>query len=128
MRHPDGHEPEDRQPDPEQSRRIADLSPDQIQAIDAALLAAADIGWRKVAFLVATVMTGPARVPGIADVYYAQRVRALVANGSLVAQGVLSRMRYSEVRIAGEAGVLKPGNLFEPDSGRGSTDSGIKPT
>lgn len=101
MEHFDQYEPEDGQPDSKALSRIADLSLNQIQAMDAALLAAADIRWRKVAFLVATAMNGPAHVPGIPDVYYAQRVRALVANGSLTAQGFLSRMRYSEVRIAG---------------------------
>lgn len=104
MENSDEHEPEDRQPNPEELGLIADLSPDQIQSIDAALLAAAHIRWRKVAFLVATAMTDPDRVRGIPDVYYAQRVREMVANGALAAQGFLSRMRYCEVRIAGQAG------------------------
>lgn len=103
MENSDKYEPEDGQPGPEALALIANLSLDQIEAIDAALLAAAGTRWRKVAFVIATAMTGPASVPGIPDVYYAQRVRALVAGGSLIAQGVLSRMRYSEVRIAGEA-------------------------
>lgn len=41
----------------------------------------------------------PQRRPGIADVFYAQRVRKLVARGVLEAQGDLARMRHGEVRI-----------------------------
>nr|WP_262975148.1 DUF3658 domain-containing protein [Stenotrophomonas maltophilia] len=41
----------------------------------------------------------PQRRPGIADVFYAQRVRKLVARGVLEAQGDLARMRHGEVHI-----------------------------
>ena len=39
------------------------------------------------------------RVIGIPDVFYAQRVRKLVEDGHLEAQGNLAYMRYSEVRL-----------------------------
>lgn len=39
------------------------------------------------------------RVPGLPDLFYAQRVRALVEKGLLVAEGNLAFMRYSEVRL-----------------------------
>jgi len=42
----------------------------------------------------------PNRVAGIPDVYYSQRVQALVASGNLEAQGNLSCMRFSEVRLS----------------------------
>jgi hypothetical protein len=99
MAHPDEYEPDDGQLDSAELGLIAALSREQIQAIDAKLLTAADTRWRKVAFLVATAMTSPSRVPGIPDTYYAQRVREMVSSGTLEARGVLSRMRYSEVRI-----------------------------
>ncbi|TYT25403.1 hypothetical protein FZO89_03480 [Luteimonas viscosa] len=104
MERPNEYEPEDEQPDPEELELIAALSAEQVQAIDAALLAAADSKWRKVAFLIAMAMTRPDRIPGIPDVYYAQRVREMVFSGTLEAQGVLSRMRYSEVRISSQVG------------------------
>lgn len=100
MGRPEDQESEDEQLDSEDLELIAALSSSQVQAIDAALLAAADSKWRKVAFLVATAMTSAARIPGLPDIYYAQRVREMVARGRLEARGVLSRMRYSEVRIA----------------------------
>ena len=39
------------------------------------------------------------RFPNIPDVYYAQRVRRLVAVGELESQGNLEYMGYSEVRL-----------------------------
>ncbi|MCF7222591.1 DUF3658 domain-containing protein [Marilutibacter chinensis] len=95
------HEPADRSLESAELALIAALSPDRIQAMDAALLTAADARWRKVAFLVACSMTGPAHVVGVPDAYYAQRVRQLVADGALESRGSLSRMRYSEVRLPG---------------------------
>ena len=100
MGHFDQYEHEDPQPNSDELKRIAALKPEQIQTIDEALLAAADARWRKVAFIVAMVMTGPSRMPGIPDSYYSGRVKALVSIGALEAQGILSRMRYSEVRLA----------------------------
>jgi hypothetical protein len=39
------------------------------------------------------------RVPGLPDLFYAQRVRVLVERGLLIGEGNLSFMRYSEVRL-----------------------------
>lgn len=38
----------------------------------------------------------------IPDVFYSHRVRDLVSNGHLEAQGNLHRMRFSEVRLASQ--------------------------
>ena len=38
------------------------------------------------------------RIPRLPDLYYAQRVRALVEEGALVAEGNLDYMGYGEVR------------------------------
>ena len=64
------------------------------------LLAQATQTWRKVARIVG-LATGELseRLPDIPDVYYAQRVRRLVAVGELESQGDLAYMRYSEVRL-----------------------------
>ena len=42
---------------------------------------------------------GPYRFESIPDVFYSQRVKALVENGLLESQGNLDFMRYSEVRL-----------------------------
>ena len=39
------------------------------------------------------------RVPGLPDLYYSQRVRALVERGELIVEGHLDFMRFSEVRL-----------------------------
>lgn len=80
---------------------VADsLSPEMIQKIDAELLSHAQHRERKVAMIVGLAMMNPAvRVPGLPDIYYAQRIRALVASGKLLAEGNLEYMRYSEVRL-----------------------------
>jgi len=91
-------------PDPplnaEQARVAASLSAEFIARIDAELLSHARPRSRKVAMLVGLAMGNQAlRVPGLPDLYYAQRVRALVEKGSLIAEGNLDFMRYSEVRM-----------------------------
>ncbi|MGO1069775.1 DUF3658 domain-containing protein [Lysobacter sp. CA199] len=95
------YEPRDPPLDEDALKLVAALRPEQIQAIDAALMHVSDHSWHKVAFVVGTTMgnfTG--RPAGIPDVFYAQRIIALVTQGRLEAQGDLSRMRYSEVRLA----------------------------
>jgi len=91
-------------PDPPLSSKEAQvaaaLSPQFIERIDAELLSHAKTRNRKVAMIVGLAMSNPdVRVPGLPDLYYAQRVRALVARGALVAEGDLDYMRYSEVRL-----------------------------
>jgi hypothetical protein len=91
----------------EQAQAVAQLSPEQIAAIDQALLAHADRRWRKVAYLVGSAMMHSERARGIPDIFYAQRVAHLVASGLLQSAGNLEYMRYSEVRL--------------PESGDGAT-------
>jgi hypothetical protein len=38
-------------------------------------------------------------IKNVPDIYYAQRIRVLVKEGKLIAQGNLKRMRYSEVKL-----------------------------
>ena len=94
----------DVEPDPdlteEQRALINKLNLEDIQEIDKALLANACDYWRKVARVVgATMMELPERVPGIPDIYYAERIKELVKKGLLESQGNLSYMRFSEVRL-----------------------------
>ena len=87
---------------PDQVKLIEQLTEDEVQAIDSALLSNTCERWRKVARVVGTTMMDlPCRVEGIPDVYYSQRVQKLVNEGLLESQGNLSYMRYSEVRRPG---------------------------
>jgi hypothetical protein len=84
-----------------QERAVADaLSLELLRRIDAALLSHARKTNRKIAMLVGLTMMEPSlRVPGLPEVFYAQRIRTLVDRGLLVAEGSLGYMRYSEVRL-----------------------------
>ena len=85
---------------PEQAKVAESLSPEFVAQIDAELLSHAKLRNRKVAMLVGMAMdNSKVRVPGLPDVFYAQRVRDLVAKGQLVAEGNLDFMRFSEVRL-----------------------------
>jgi hypothetical protein len=46
-----------------------------------------------------TMMDPSLRVPGLPDVFYAQRIRMLVDSGLLLAEGSPGYMRYSEVPL-----------------------------
>ena len=83
------------------------LSPEFVARIDAALLGHARPHWRKVAMVVGLTMRDSSlRIPGLPDIFYAQRVKDLVSRGLLVADGNLEFMRYSEVRLS--AGTHEP--------------------
>lgn len=78
----------------------ASLSPEMVQRIDTAIMSHAKPRERKVAMIVGLTMMDPSvRVPGLPDVFYAERGKTLVAKGRLVAEGNLDYMRYSEVRL-----------------------------
>jgi len=91
-------------PDPpldlEQSLRVSKLTQGDLQEMDRELLAQANHRWRKVARIAGMAIGVLAeRLPDIPDIYYAQRVRNLVALGKLESQGNLACMRDSEVRL-----------------------------
>jgi hypothetical protein len=84
----------------DEARVAASLSKELIERIDAELFRHARRQMRKVAMLVGLAMSNPSvRVPGLPDVYYAQRVRSLVEKGVLLSEGNLDFMRFSEVRL-----------------------------
>jgi hypothetical protein len=98
---PDSHDIHADGPLTPQEQAVADaLSLDLLRRIDAALLSHARKTNRKVAMLVGlTMMDTTLRVPGLPDVFYAQRIGMLVDKGILVAEGSLGHMRYCEVRL-----------------------------
>lgn len=80
--------------------RVSRLKQEDLWEIDRVLLAQSATTWRKVARIVGTTIGELSdRFPNIPDVYYAQRVRRLVAVGELESQGNLEYMRHSEVRL-----------------------------
>jgi hypothetical protein len=89
---------------------VAALTAVDIEGIDRTILSFCDYRWRKVAYVVASAMDA-LRYAGIPDVYYSQRVRALVANGLIEAHGNVRRMRFCEVRLAPE-GTAAPAWVF----------------
>ena len=85
---------------PDQAIRVSRLRQEDLWEIDRVLLAQSAPAWRKVARIVGmTIGELSERLPNIPDVYYAQRVRRLVAVGELESQGNLEYMRYGEVRL-----------------------------
>jgi hypothetical protein len=97
---PDDDDAPDLRPSDTALAHVAALSTSDLEAIDQALLAATTNRFRKVAFVVGTVIRQLAeQLPPIPDVFYAQRVIRLVKLGQLEAEGDLQRMRYGEVRL-----------------------------
>jgi len=87
-------------PTEEQQARIDELTPEHIRLIDEAILANASSQYRKVARVVGTAMqANDGLVPKVPDIFYAERVRNLVAEGKLESQGNLLYMGFSEVRL-----------------------------
>jgi hypothetical protein len=78
------------------------------QEIDGMILSFAKVQWRKVAMIIGQVLGECGRrgvdvdEDGVTDricALAAERIRALVENGQLEAQGNLSRWRHSEVKL-----------------------------
>jgi hypothetical protein len=85
---------------PEQQAVANSLTAEVVAMIDAELMSHARKQQRKVAMVVGLTMSNPQiRVPGLPDLYYAERVKHLVKIGRLIAEGNLDYMRYSEVRL-----------------------------
>ena len=92
------------EPDPPldvaQSMRVSKLTQEDLWDIDRELLTQSARSWRKVSRIVGQAIDKlSSRIPDVPDVYYAQRVRRLVAVGELESQGNLEYMRHSEVRL-----------------------------
>lgn len=91
--------------DAQEQEAVDRLTPEQIQCIDAQLLADCAAGWRKSRRIVGSAWLELSKeLPDVPVGYYVQRVIALAAAGQLEAQGSLHHMRFSEVRLPGQAG------------------------
>lgn len=94
----------DAKPDPplnvEQSLRVSKLTQEELREMDRVLLTQATQSWRKVVRIVSGAISELSkRLPGVPDIYYAQRVRHLVEVGKLESEGDLRFMGRSEVRL-----------------------------
>lgn len=96
----DDYDADDGELSDKQKRAVARLSAAEVAAIDSSLLAQIGERWRKVAMVVAIVMSSDeaGRRLRIPDIYYAMRVREFAKAGVIESQGNLRRMRHSEVR------------------------------
>ena len=84
----------------EQQARVDQLTAEELQMIDDALIADACSQFRKVARIVGTAMMATEdSIKHIPDLFYASRVRKLVEEGRLVSEGNLEYMRFSEVKL-----------------------------
>ena len=77
-----------------------DLSPDTIAGIDAAIRSEATAKPRKVATIIGRVMDhSPARVPGLHDYFYLERLCLLVESGDLIFAGDFDNPMRGEVHL-----------------------------
>lgn len=93
-------------PDPElsaeQESLVEKLTESELETIDHALLSNVSTRWQKMAKIVGVTMQEmPDRVPGIPDIFYAERLRGLVRAGEIEAEGHILSMRYCELRSKG---------------------------
>lgn len=90
--------------DAEEMLVVQSLTADEVESIDAALLAECATRPRKVARVVGFAMKAlGSQLEKVPCGYYAQRVAALADSGKLEADGNLEYMRFSEVWLAGGA-------------------------
>lgn len=83
---------------------VQSLTADEVESIDAAILAGCVTGPRKVARIVGFAMKAMgSRLEKVPCGYYAQRVAALAESGKLKSDGNLDYMRFSEVWLGSEA-------------------------
>ena len=102
---------------PDQEKLVAQLTNDEIIAIDNALLENTCDKWRKVARVVGTTMLEfPYRVESIPDVFYSQRIKKVVNEGLLESQGNLDYTRCEFRRPDGNE--TKPPLSLDTKDGR----------
>ena len=96
-----------------QQAKADSMSANETKSIDDVILAQSTDRWRKVAIVVAKVMhCVDDKYPEMPDVFYAQRIRMLVARVRLESRGNLNYMRFSEIRLSAEENrAQKPNNI-----------------
>ena len=86
----------------EQKLLVEKLTAAELARIDQALLNNVGARWQKMAKIVGiTMQEMPDRVPGVPDIFYAERLRSMVRAGEIEAEGHICSMRYCELRSGG---------------------------
>lgn len=87
--------------DAEEAAAVNALTPEDIAAIDGALLDATSSDWSKVAMVLARQLKPRPGVPDDVPLeFYWSRLSSMVARGDLDSRGNIRRARFSEVRRA----------------------------
>lgn len=85
---------------PDRQALVDQLTAEELQSVDDAIMANCSVQFRKVARVVGGAMNQNAAMDKhLPDAFYAQRVYKLVEAGKLVSQGKLGYMRFCEVRL-----------------------------
>ena len=73
----------------------------ELELIDAAILRNCSVEFRKIARVIGGAMLEVRdSIPNLTDVFYADRVRQLVADGTVESQGDITAIRSGEVKLA----------------------------
>ncbi len=92
---------------PEQEALIAQLTDEQIETIDEALLGQTTEVFRKTAAIIGFSMGKlDKEILGIPDTYYLMRLKGLVEKGMIDVEGNIDYMRFSEIRLHSVAYIL----------------------
>ena len=84
----------------EQLALVSKLTVEDIFEIEEAILSVVDDHYRKVAFIVGSIMLYfDDRFNGIPDAFYYQLINRLIENGDLTARGSLGHIQECEVKI-----------------------------
>ncbi len=106
----------------EERALVEQLSDEDLERIDDALLQSAERRFLKVARVASTVMLSPEyRYRGLPDEFYRQRLCRLVDEGRLESQGNLDYMRFSEVRLPPNEGPARNRRERHRETGPGQT-------
>ncbi|AZP13043.1 DUF3658 domain-containing protein [Undibacterium parvum] len=84
----------------EEIENVSEITNEELEAIDLALLSYSNHQFQKVARIVGVFMTeSKLHKAGIPDIFYSQRIEALCGKGLFEFKGNLKFMRYCEVRL-----------------------------
>jgi hypothetical protein len=84
----------------EQQKRVSLLTAEEIATLDAAILRNCSTQFRKIARVVGSSLGELQEIiPNVPDLFYAQRIRQLIADGKLESQGNITAMRFGEIKL-----------------------------
>ncbi len=85
-----------------QKERIQQLSEDDIRELDAAIWDVLSDRWQKLAYVIGRAMLSvPDQYNDLPDVFFADRLRRIVAANHLTVRGDITYIQYCEVRLPG---------------------------